>query len=69
MPMYMWECESCGAVVEVLRSLSNYETCPDSTESPDCEALATDGHAWRRLIQTPLVIAKGPNWGAGKGNW
>lgn len=69
MPIYTWQCEKCGAVVEVLRSLSTYETEPDSTESANCETTGTSGHTWERLIQTPLLIAKGPGWGPGKGNW
>ncbi len=67
MPLYKWRCQICSHVAEVLRSLPDYEQAPTTAETPDCELLSE--HSWERLIQTPLLIGKGPNWGGGKGNW
>ena len=63
MPVYHWKCEGCEEMKEIIRPHSEYDRPPEES-CKNCEETR-----WKKTIPSPPQTMKGPNWGAGKGNW
>lgn len=61
MPTYEWKCTNCGKVQEVINKPADYNKEP--------EEACCDNPSRHKFFSKAPEGAKGPNWGAGKGNW
>lgn len=73
-PIYVYECDDCGATCDVLRQVSEYDTPPDADEATGAVNSKADGcghKSWHRLIGKLLGVARTDNWirHGGKGFW
>lgn len=62
MPMYLWESETTGEEITVLRSFDDYEVPPTEEEIGDKVG------PWKRIVGRTTVV-RGPNFTGSKGNW
>jgi len=71
MPLYYWECKTCGCSTEVIRSFDAYEEKPEPDELPEGSKCTSPGgeHDFKRLLGGKVHVVKGSGWGGGKGNW
>ena len=67
MPMYTYKCDKCQKELDVLRRISESDLPPQDYEMDKEEASCP--HEWKRFMNSTPAVAKGWNWGPGKGNW
>jgi putative FmdB family regulatory protein len=56
-PMYTWQCKTCEAGTEVLRSFDDYKVPPEK-----CDCGETDPEKFTKVIGKTEFILKGRRW-------
>lgn len=59
-PVYQWKCSKCEQTVEIVRTVADYDQCPDDTESKPCKEGET--HEFQKCIGSTNFRLVGGGW-------
>ena len=62
MPVYGWKCNKCNAELDVVRSVADYQTPPDSSDMTEEEKKNECEHEWSRTIGSTQFSLQGRGW-------
>lgn len=71
MPVYKYRCGKCGAALEVIRDLYEWDIPPttEEWEMGQQGAVSDCSHADSKRELGRFMLTRGETWGGSKGNW